>query len=186
MVFVIDWHHESAMDILYFLLKFPITTPSQKFHLLLLLWAIMGDLAYDEVMKIVPDRQGRPGPHSWRGHEEITWQARPSRIREPSGWPRPLPHHVSSPLCCWCSCFPCCGFLCCLAESTPAPLSLNKDQLKTLTNKSPGRWYPMKGPGMKEMLKFKPFYWHSGLFDKCVLSLQKMLIIVLNILSTVC
>ena len=44
----------------------------------------------------------------------------------------------------------------------------------------------MKGPGMKEMLQFKPFCWHSGLFDKYVLSLHKMLIIVLNILSTVC
>ena len=42
-----------------------------------------------------------------------------------------------------------------------------------LINKSPGRWYPMKGPGMKEMLQFKPFCWHSGLFDKYVLSLQK-------------
>ena len=71
------------------------------------------------------------------------------------------------------------------AESSPAPLSLNKDQLKTLINKSPGCWYPMKGPGMREMLQFKPFCWHSGLFDKCVFSLQKMLMIVLNILSTV-
>ena len=71
------------------------------------------------------------------------------------------------------------------AESSPAPLSLNKDQLKTLINKSPRRWYPMKGPGMKEMLPFRPFCWHSGLFDKCVLSLQKMLMIVLNILSIV-
>ena len=30
----------------------------------------------------------------------------------------------------------------------------------------------MKGPGMKEMLQFKPFCWHSGLFDKCVLIAQ--------------
>ena len=28
------------------------------------------------------------------------------------------------------------------------------------------------------MLQFKPFCWHSGLFDECVLSLQKMLMIV--------
>ena len=34
---------------------------------------------------------------------------------------------------------------------------------------------------MKEMLQFKPFCWHSGLFDKCMLLLQKMLMIVLNI-----
>ena len=39
------------------------------------------------------------------------------------------------------------------AESSPAPLSLNEDQLKTLINKSSGRWYPMKWLEMKEMLK---------------------------------
>ena len=27
--------------------------------------------------------------------------------------------------------------------------------------------------GMKEMPQFKHFCWHSGLFDKCVLPLQK-------------
>ena len=76
--------------------------------------AIMGGPAHDEVMKKIPGSQGRPGPHPWRGHEENTWQARPSRIRDPPGWPRPLPHPVSSPLFCCCSCLPCCGFLCCL------------------------------------------------------------------------
>ena len=59
--------------------------------------AVMGGPASDEVMKKIPGRQGHPGPHPWRGHEEKTWQARPSRIREPPGWPRPLPHPVSSP-----------------------------------------------------------------------------------------
>ena len=68
------------------------------------------------------------------------------------------------------------------AESSSAPLSLNENQLKTLINNSPECWYPMKGPGMKEMLQFKPFSWHSGLFDKRVLSLHKMFMIVLNIL----
>ena len=61
--------------------------------------------------------------------------------------------------------------------------TLKKQQ--PLINRSPRCWYPMKGPGMKEMLPFKPFCWHSGLFDKCVLPLQKMLMIALNILSTV-
>ena len=42
------------------------------------------------------------------------------------------------------------------AESSPAPLSLNKDQHRTLINKSPGRWFPMKGPGVKEMFQVKP------------------------------
>ena len=43
----------------------------------------------------------------------------------------------------------------------------------------------MKVPGVKEMLQFKPFGSHSGLFDKYVLSLHKMLMLVLNILSRV-
>ena len=42
-----------------------------------------------------------------------------------------------------------------------------------------------EGARDKEMLQFKPFCWHSGLFGKYVLPLQKMLMIVLNILSTV-
>ena len=41
------------------------------------------------------------------------------------------------------------------AESSLAPLSLNKDQHRTLINKSPGRWFPMKGPVMKEMFQVK-------------------------------
>ena len=81
------------------------------------LGAIMGDPTHDEVIKKIRDRQGRPGPHPWQGHKEKTWQARPSRIRDPPGWPRPLPHPVSSPLFCCCSCFPCCGFLCCLLRA---------------------------------------------------------------------
>ena len=41
------------------------------------------------------------------------------------------------------------------AESSPAPLSLNKDLHRPLINKSPGRWLPMKGPGIKEMFQVK-------------------------------
>ena len=144
---------------------------------------------------------GRSYP--WWGHEENTWHARPFRIPSMTrswgknltrkaiqdtgntpGWPRPLPHPVSSPLFCCCSCLPCCRFLCCLPRALLLFFHWIK-KLKTLIIKSPGSWYPMKGPGMKEMLQFKPFCWHSGLFDKCVLSLQKVLMIVLNILSTV-
>ena len=149
------------------------------------LGAVMGGPARDEVMKKIPGRQGHPGPHPWRGHEERTWQARPSRIRDPPVWPQPLPHPVSSPLFLLLFLFALLQILVLPADSSPAPLSLNEDQLKTLINKYPGCWYPMKGPRMKEMLQFKPFCWHSGLFDKCVLPLQKMLMIVLNILSTV-
>ena len=127
----------------------------------------MGDSAHDEVMKKILDRQGRPG---YKGS---------SRLASASTQPCILPPFLLLFL------FALMRILVLPAESPPAPLSLNKDQLKTLINKSPGRWYPMKEPGMKEMLQFKPFCWHSGLFDKCVLLLQKMLMIVLNILSTV-
>ena len=75
-------------------------------------------------------------------------------MRDTPGWPGPLSHPLILP--------PFLLFLFALlrilvlpAESSPAPLSLNKDQLKTLINKSPGRCCPMKGPGMKEMLQVK-------------------------------
>ena len=127
----------------------------------------MGDPTHDEVMRKRPDTQGRSGHKG------------PSRLASTSPPPCILPPFLLLFL------FALLQILVLPAESSPAPLSLNKDQLKTLINKSTGRWYPMKGPGMKEMLQFKPFGWHSGLFDKCVLPLQKMLMIVLNILSTV-
>ena len=92
--------------------------------------AVMGGPARDEVMKKIPGRQGRPGPHPWRGHKEKTWQARPSRIRDPPGWPRPLPHPVSSPLFCCCSCLPCCRFLCCLPRALLLLLHWMRTNLK--------------------------------------------------------
>ena len=127
----------------------------------------MGDPTHDEVMRKRPDTQG------CSGYKE------PSRLAPASTLPCILHPFLLLFL------FALLQILVLPAKSS-APLSLNKDQLKTLINKSPGRWYPMKGPRMKGMLQFRPFCWHSGLFDKCVLSLQKMLMIVLNILSTVC
>ena len=96
-----------------------------------LLGAIMGGPARDEVMKKIPGRQGRPGPHPWQGHEEITWQATPSRIRDPPGWPWPLPYPISSPLFLLLFLFALLWILVLSAESSPAPVSLNKDQLKS-------------------------------------------------------
>ena len=128
---------------------------------------VVGDPTHDKVMRKRPDMQGRSGHKG------------PSRLAPASTPPCILPAFLLLFL------FTLRQILVLPAESSPAPLSLNKDQLKTLINKSPGCWYPMKGPGMKEMLQFKPFCCHSGLFDKCVLPLQKMLMIVLNILSTV-
>ena len=129
--------------------------------------AVVGDPIHDEVMRKRPDRQGCSG---YKG---------PSRLAPASTPPCILPPFLLLFL------FALLRILVLPAESSPAPLSLNEDQLKTLINKYPGRWYPLKGLGMKEMLHFKPFCWHSGLFDKCGLPLQKMLMIVLNILSTV-
>ena len=90
-------------------------------------------------------------------HDEVRWEDLTCKAgqdtRDPPSWPRPLPHPASSPLFC-CSCSPCCRF-CIACQELTAPLSLNEDQLKTLINKSPRRWYPMKGPKMKEMLQFK-------------------------------
>ena len=113
------------------------------------------DPIHDEVMRKKPDRQGRSG---YKG---------PSRLASASTPPCILPPFLLFFL------IALLQILVLPAESSPAPLSLNKDQLKTLISKSPGHWFPMKGPGMKEMLQFKPFCWHSGLFDKCVLSLQE-------------
>ena len=112
------------------------------------------------------------GSRPWRGHEENTGQARPSgtpsmmrsqgknltgkdkgpsRLASASTPPCILPPFLLLFL------FALLRILVLPAESSPAPLSLNKDQLKTLINKSPGRWYPMKGPGIKDMLPFKYF-----------------------------
>ena len=126
------------------------------------------DPTQDEVMRKKPDMQGHSG---YKG---------PSRLALASTPPCILPPFLLLFL------LALLQILVLPAEISPAPLSLNKDQLKTLINKSPGPWYHMKGTGMKEMLQFKSFGWHSGLFDKCMLLLQKMIMIVLNILSTVC
>ena len=116
--------------------------------------AIVGDPTHDEVMKKIPDTQGHLG---YKG---------PSRLASASPPPCFLPSFLLLFL------FALLQILVSPAKSSPAPLSLNKDQLKALINKSPRCWYVMKAPWMKEMLQFKPFCWHSGLFDKCVLPLQ--------------
>ena len=121
----------------------------------------------DEVMRKRPDTQGRSG---YKGPSRLTSAFTPPCILPPF-----LPLFLFALL----------QILVLPAESSPAPLSLNEDQLKTLINKSPRCWYPMEGPRMKGMLQFKPFCWHSSLFGTCVLLLQRMLTTVVNILSTV-
>ena len=50
------------------------------------------------------------------------------------------------------------------------PWSLSKqNQLRTLINMSPGRWYSIRLSRMKGVFKFWPLCWHSSLFGKCVL-----------------
>ena len=85
--------------------------------------AVVGDPPRDEVMRKKPDTQGRSG------------YKRPSRLVSASTPPCILPPLLLLFL------FALLQILVLPAESSPAPLSLNKDQLKTLINKSPGRWY---------------------------------------------
>ena len=58
------------------------------------------------------------------------------------------------------------------------PRSRSKqNQLRTLINMSPGRWYPIRLSRIKgvfqfffflAVFQFRPLYWHSSLFGKCV------------------
>ena len=101
--------------------------------------AIMGDPTHDKVMRRRPDTQGRSG---YEG---------PSRLAPASTPPYILPPFLLLLL------FALLQILVLPAESSPAPLSLNKDQLKTLINKSPRCWYTMKGPGTKKCFNSNPF-----------------------------
>ena len=103
-----------------------------------LLGPITGDPTHDKVMRRRPETQGCS---DYKG---------PSRLT-----PASIPHCsltlllLSLFVLLWTFVLP--------AESSPAPLSLNKDQHRTLINKSPGRWFPMKGPKMKIMFQVKTF-----------------------------
>ena len=110
----------------------------------------MGDPTLDKVMRRRPEMQSCSG---YKG---------PSRLTPASTQPCILPFWLLS-------LFVLFRIFALPAKSSSAPLSLNKDQHRTLINKPPGRWFPMKGPGMKEMFQLKPFCWHSGLFGKCIL-----------------
>ena len=101
--------------------------------------AIMGDPTHEEVMKKIPDMQGRSG---YKGPSRLT-----SAFTPPCFLPPFLPLFLFALL----------QILVLPAESSSAPLSLNEDQLKTLINQSPRRWYPMKGPGMKKCFNSNPF-----------------------------
>ena len=100
------------------------------------LGAIMGDPTRDKVMRRRPETQGCSG---YKG---------PSRLTPASTPPCILPLLLLS-------LFVLLQIFALPAESSPAPLSLNKDQHRTLVNKSPGRWFPMKGPWVKEMFQVK-------------------------------
>ena len=110
----------------------------------------MGDPTHDKVMRRRPEMQG------CSGYKE------PSRLTPASTPPCILPLLLLS-------LFVLLRIFALPAESSPAPLSLNKDQHRTLINKSLGHWFPMKGPKMKGMFQLKPFCWHSGLFGKYIL-----------------
>ena len=96
----------------------------------------MGDPTHNEVMRRRPEMQGCSG---YKGS---------SRLTPASTQPCSLPLLLLS-------LFVLLRVFALPAESSPPPLSLNKDQHRTLINKSPGHWFPMKGPGMKEMFQVK-------------------------------
>ena len=85
------------------------------------------DPIHDKVMRKKPDTQG---PSGYKG---------PSRLASASTPPCILPPFLLLFL------FALLQILVLPAESSPAPLSLVKDQLKTLINKSPRCWYPIEG-----------------------------------------
>ena len=122
---------------------------------------------HDEVMRKRPDMQGRSGHKG------------PSRLAPASTAPCILSPFLLLLL------FTLLQILVLPAKSSPVPLSVNEDQLKTLTNKSPGCRYPMTGPGMKEMLHSNP---SAGILA-CLINVcshcKKMLMIILSILHTV-
>ena len=86
--------------------------------------AVVGDPTHDKVMRRRPDTQGHSG---YKG---------PSRLTLASAPPCIFPTFLLLFL------FALLQILVLPAESSHAPLSLNKDQLKTLINKSPRHWYP--------------------------------------------
>ena len=96
----------------------------------------MGDPTYDKVMRRRSETQDCSG---YKG---------PSRLTPASTQPCILPFLLLS-------LFILLQIFSLPAESSPAPRSLNKDQPRILINKSPGHWFPMKGPGMKEMFQVK-------------------------------
>ena len=53
-------------------------------------------------------------------------------------------------------------------EGLPQSLS-NQNQLRTLANRAPGWWDPIRLYRMKGVIQFRPLCWHSSLFGKCVL-----------------
>ena len=97
----------------------------------------MGDPTLDKVMRRRPEMQSCSG---YKG---------PSRLTPASTQPCILPFLLLS-------LFVLFRIFALPAKSSSAPLSLNKDQHRTLINKPPGRWFPMKGPGIKEMFQVKP------------------------------
>ena len=101
-----------------------------------LLGAIMGDPTHDKVTRRRPETQGCSG---YKG---------PSRLTPASTPTCRLPILLLS-------LFVLVWILALPAVSSPASLSLNKDQHRTLINKSTGCWFPVKGPGMKEMFQLK-------------------------------
>ena len=57
-----------------------------------------------------------------------------------------------------------------VTQAKGLPRSLSKqNQLRSLINMSPGRWYPIRLSRMKKVFQFRSLCWHSSLLGKCEL-----------------
>ena len=114
-------------------------------------WSLLGartrDPTHDKVMRRRPDKQGRSGPQGFRKGA-----------------------HLKDDLCLMLAILD--YSLISVTQVDGLPRSLSKqNQLRTLINMSPGRWYPIRLSRMKGVFQFKLLCWHFSLFGKCVYAL---------------
>ena len=114
-----------------------------------MLGASTRDPTHDKVMRRRPDKQGRSGLQGF-------WKAAPALTLKMISvflMLAILDYSLISVI---------------QVEGLPQSLS-KQNQLRTWINMSPGWWYPIRLSRIKGVLQFRPLYWHSSLFGKCVL-----------------
>ena len=101
------------------------------------------DPTHDRVVRRRPDKQGRSGPQGFRKAAPVLTLKMISVFLMLAV----LDYSLISVT--W-------------VEGLPQSLS-KQDQLRTLINISPGRWYPIRFSRMKWVFQFRPLCWHSSL-----------------------